>query len=110
MKIVLGQETGAEFQVIIQIERPSSLEPCAESSHCRSFGELPHAFYTSELALGVLSSHLGSSPRAPTMVVIGGLHMGSGAVVSMLLLLVEECRHFGVVVANKTEDTEPLYR
>jgi hypothetical protein len=44
------------------------------------------------------------------MVIGSLLHVGSGAVVSMLLLLVEECRHIGVIVANRTEEREPLYR
>ena len=45
------------------------------------------------------------------MVVIRRLHVRSGTVVSMRLLLVEICGgHIGVVVVNKTEETVPLYR
>lgn len=108
--IVLGQETGAELQVVVQVERPSSLEPRAEGSHRRSLSELSHTFYASKLALGVLGGHFGSSPRASAVVVIRRLHVCSGTVVSMLLLLVEKCRHSGAVVVNDTEETEPLYR
>lgn len=93
--IILGQETRAELQVVIQIKRPTSLEPGTESRHSRGFSQLPHALDSSKLALGVLGSHLGSSAGATPVVVIRR-HVGGRAVVRVLLLmllLVEEGRH-----------------
>lgn len=94
--IILGQEARAELQVVIQVKGPTSLEPGTESRHSRGFSQLPHALNSSKLALGVLGSHLGSSAGATPVVVIRR-HVGSRAVVRVLLLLVlllvEEGRH-----------------
>lgn len=94
--IVLSQEAGAKLQVIIEVEGASSLESRAESRHRRGFGELPHALHPPELTLSVLRGHLGTPSRTPTVVVVGGGHVGGCAVVRVLLVLllaVEEGRH-----------------
>ena len=68
--IIFRQETGAKLQVVIQVKRPSSFETGTESSHSRGLSKLPHALDTSELALSILGSHLGSPTGTTPMVVV----------------------------------------
>lgn len=90
MQIVLGQETRAKLQIVIQIKRPPSFESGPEGRHCGSLSQFSHALDSAELALlGVLGGHLGSSPRAASVVVI--LHVSDVRV--LVLLAVEEGRH-----------------
>lgn len=97
--IVLREETRAELQIIIQIERAPCFKARTECCHRRSLRQLSHAFHTPELPLGVLRSHAGASTRAAAMVAVGSRsHVGSsGSVVLLVLLLrvvsVEVCRH-----------------
>lgn len=96
--IVLGQETRTELQVVVEVEGASSLKASAKSSNGRSFSQLPHALHATELALGVLSSHLRASPGPAAMMVVGSGHLsGSIGMGEMLLVLlwvtVEERRH-----------------
>lgn len=96
--VVLGQETRAELQVVVKIERASSFKPGAKSSDSRSFSQLPHALHATELALGVLSGHLRASPGPAAVMVVGGGHLSSSIGMSEMLLVllrvaVEEGRH-----------------
>ena len=67
--IFLGQQVGAELQVIVQVEGATGLEASAEGRHGRSLGQLPHALHTAELALGVLGSHLGGAAGATVVII-----------------------------------------
>lgn len=94
--IIFCQETGAEFQIVIQIKGPSSLESRPEGCHCRGFGQLPHALDSPKLALGVLGGCFGASagPTVVVMVVVvvvgGGRHVSSVVRVLVVLVLAEE--------------------
>ena len=52
--IIFSQQPRAEFQVIIQIERPSSFESHTKGCHGCVFRELLHAFDSPKLAVRVL--------------------------------------------------------
>lgn len=92
--IVLGQETRAELEVVIEVKGATGLESRTKGRHSRSFCEFTHALDAPELALRVLGGHLGASPGTASVVVIR-VHMGGRAVVRMLLMLltVEEGGH-----------------
>lgn len=106
--VVLSQETRAELQVIIQVERATSFESCAEGRHCRGLGQLSHAFNAPELALSVLSGHLGTPTGTTAVVVIRHLSGRGGTVVMLrvLLLSVEESRHIEVVDLKEKNPTK----
>lgn len=87
VQIVLSQETRTELEIVVQIERPPSFEPGTERSYRGSFRQLPHTLDTTKLTLGILSSHLRTSPGAASMVVIRRLQMSGGTVVSGLVVL-----------------------
>lgn len=97
--IVLGKQTRAELQVIVQIERAPRFKARTECCHCRGLGQLSHALHAPELPLGVLRGHPGASSGAAAMVVVGGRsHVGSSGSMLLLVLLllvvcVEVCRH-----------------
>lgn len=82
--IILGQETGAEFEVVIQIKGATGLESCPERGHCRCFRQFPHGLDSSELT-SVLRGHLWGTTRAA---VVCGLHVGT-----VVLLVVEVGGH-----------------
>lgn len=98
--IVLRQQTGAEFEVVVQVERTSSLETGTESGDSGSLSQLSHALDTPELALRVLRTHARAPPGAAAMVVRVGHHVRSSGVVVLLLVVllllvcVEKCRHY----------------
>jgi hypothetical protein len=89
MQIVLGQETRAELQVVIQVKRPPSFESSSEGRHCGRLSQFSHALDTTELTLSVLGGHLGTPPGAASVMVI--LHVGDVRV--LVLLAVEVGRH-----------------
>jgi hypothetical protein len=104
LQIIFRQQTGTEFQVVIQIKRSSSLKSRTKRSHSRGFCQLSHALYTAELSLGMLRCQSGGSSGPTSMVDVDGwrYNMGSGRwwvmlLMVLLLMLVlaweEECRH-----------------
>lgn len=54
--VVFSQESGAELQVVIQVERPPGLESDTESRGGWALGQLLHASNPTEWAMGVLGS------------------------------------------------------
>lgn len=67
----LGQQAGAEFHVVLQVEGPGHLKLVAEGVERGRLIELLHAANTPELLLGVLrDGQSGRSPVAATMVVV----------------------------------------
>ena len=54
--VVFSQQSRAELQVIIQVERPSGLESETESRCWRALSQLLHASNPTEWAMGILGS------------------------------------------------------
>jgi len=74
--IILRQQARTELEIIVEIERSTSLEPSSEGGYDRSFGQLLHTPHTSELAVRVLGrGQAGSSARPAAMMVVrrGGM-------------------------------------
>jgi len=70
-QVILSQQTGAELEVVFELERAGRFEFCTECRHGRGFVELLHAAHASELALGVLRhGQTGSSAVAAAMAVV----------------------------------------
>jgi len=55
VQIIFGQQSRTKLHVVVQVERPSGLEPCAEGRHSRWLWlQLLHVLRATVLSMGVL--------------------------------------------------------
>lgn len=77
--VVLGDETGDEVEIIIEVKAAAEFESAAEACHGGRLGrQLLHASHTTKLLVGLILRH-GQSwcPAIPASVVVVG-HSGGG--------------------------------
>lgn len=104
--VALGDESGDEVEVIIEVKAAAEFEGAAEAGYGgRLGGQLLHASDTAELFVGLVLRH--GQPRCPAvpapMVVMG--HSGGGRWCGMLLVsvIVVVLRHVWVGVQSAPE-------
>jgi hypothetical protein len=101
--IVLREQIGTEFQVIIEIKGATGLKSQAERRHRGSLGQFSHTLDAAELPLGILCCHA-RTPPATTMVIVGLQVRVRWSMMVLLVLLVllmlsvEICRCHDAVV------------
>jgi hypothetical protein len=102
--ITLCQQARTELHVIVQVERPCSLELLAEGCDGSYVGQLLHTPYSSELLMGVLGGRETRSPtRATGMMTMRRRRAGRRRVLMSIVVVVR--RHY-LLIEGATDGLE----